>query len=110
MSKVTFSRTDGKRSKVELVVDRKVVDQAYISAEDPVAFFSAEYVDMTDKEDAGETLSEKIREKNIRRAEAYLCEFFQLLARINETDPEAVQELLEIIIESAEGSMEDVEE
>jgi len=108
MSKLTFSKAAGKRSKVELVVDRRVVDQAYIDAENPIAFFSAEYMDLEDKNDEGGSVESKIlgkkRESNLRRAESYLCEFFKLLAEINETDPEAVDELLEILTEAVEAS------
>ena len=108
MSKLTFTRTDGKRSKVELVVDRKVVDQAYIDEKDPLAFFTAEYVNMEDQAGNSEAIEAEVEKKkralNLKRAEAYLCEFFKLLVRINETDPEAVEELMEILIESVEAT------
>ena len=108
MSKLTFSKAENKRSKVELVVDRKVVEQAYIDEDNPLAFFSAEFVNMEDQADGSTSVEhaveKKKRESNVRRAEAYLCEFFKLLAIINETDPDAVEELLEILIASVESS------
>ena len=108
MKKFTVSRATGKSSKVELVVDRKVVDHAYIDAENPIAFFSAEFVELDGKGDEGETLEETVakkkRESNIKKAEALLSEFFRLLATINETDPEVVEELLDIFVESIKES------
>ena len=114
MSKLTFSKADGKRSKVELVVDRKVVDQAYIDEKNPLAFFTAEYVNMADRTEGDMSVERMVEKKkcesNMRKAEAYLCEFFRLLAIIRETDPDAVEELLEILTESLEASKAGISE
>lgn len=103
MSKMTFSKASEKGSKAELVVDRKVVDQAYINAENPIVFFSAEFVDMNDA-DSEEKINEKIRECNIRRARAMITALFNLMAKIVETDLDAVEELLGILKEAVDAS------
>lgn len=99
MYKVSFSHTGLKRSKAELVIDRKVVDQAIIDADNPVAVFVAEYIDAGAGADvfggsAAGAVSQARQKNSLYLARMLLAEFLQLVAEIDETDPESVDDLL----------------
>lgn len=94
----TYSFTSLKQSKAELVIDRKVVDQIILNAENPVAIFTAEYINPAAVSKNGESVASamaKARQENsLRFARMLLTEFIRVVSEIDETDPLAVDAML----------------
>ena len=114
MSIPTFSLTEKKRSRVELVVDRHVVDRAVIDSKNPVAVFVAEYADpfshMVNGESYSDTVARVRRESNIRVARMLWERFCELVSEIDKTDHKAADALLNSIADSMETLAENVTE